>query len=140
MIGHYDQRHRGCRSQSLSEEGRTLVPHILQKLDEQKSEILLKFAEKNEVIETLKSENVVLKKRLVSLEDRVEELIALSCGSDLIISGNKVPLFTSGENCKDIVTDLIKNGLNCTMDSSGILESHRVGNASSTQRKNILIK
>ena len=87
----------------------------------------VKHAEKDDdVIETLKSENVVLKKRLVSLEDCVEELIALSRGSDLIISGNEVPLFTSGENCKDIMTDLIKNGLNCTMDSSGILEAHNV--------------
>ena len=49
----------------------------------------VKLAEKDEdVIETSKSENVVLKKRLVSLEDCVEELIALSRGSDLIISGN----------------------------------------------------
>jgi len=127
---------------NLPEESRIILELILGKLEEQKSEILAKLDDKEVIIEELKKDNLALKHRVSSLEEQVEDLAVSSRRNDLLVSGDKVPLFAPGESCSRIVTDVFRSELGYSLASSNIDSAYRIGRPprQGVDRRNILVK
>ena len=127
----------------LSEEGRAIVKLLLAKLEEQEALFTEKLEEKERTMQDIRKENAVLKEKMASLEEQIDDLAVNSRGNDVILSGDRLPASTIGENCPAVITDAIKQDLNYSLDVNQIVSAYRVGKKPSPQgpdKRKILVK
>ena len=128
---------------NLSEECQSVVEFLLAKLEEQRVAFTEKLEEKEKTMQNLSKENAALKKRVVSLEEQAEDLSVSSRNNDIIVSGDRLPASTTGENCPAVVADTIKREVNYEIDASKIASAYRVGKKSPSQgldKRKIVVK
>lgn len=127
----------------LSADGKLIVAAITAQLDIFKEDFLKKLAIKDKQIDSLKLEINTLHVKVANLEERIDDADAYERRDAIVISGNAVPQFQIGENCNDIVCNLVKNALKLKMNPSDISTSHRLGKKPTNQqpdRRNIIAK
>lgn len=94
-------------------------------------------------INDLQGEVNILKKRIIKLEDNIDEQEAYERRDTLIFSGDKLPTVAPHENCQNIVSKLLEENLNVKISASDISVSHRLGAKPKTQKpdkRKIIVK
>ena len=94
-------------------------------------------------IEKLESENVVMKKKIESLENKIDENDAYERKDTVIISGKSVPPVDKDEHCATLTCKLIKDQLNYVVSPNDISVVHRLGERKTTQgpdHRDIIVK
>ena len=137
-----------------SVDGKLLVPTLIkviknfqEKLVETFSDLKKELASYTKVqddkIEELQSEVSHLKKKMASLEDKIDDQEAYERREQVVISGSGVPEFKSGENCNVLVAEILKEKLKLNLGAVDISCSHRLGGKPASQkpdRRSIIVK
>ena len=100
-----------------------------------KTEFLAAITERDSKIVNMENETSLLKKRILALEDRIEENEAYERRDTLIISGSSIPPAQENENCSLAVRNLFKDKLNVVVSEGDISVSHRLGAKMNSQRQ-----
>ena len=116
---------------TLSEEGKVILSLLSGKIDE----ILGRLDAKDSRMESLENENIQLKRRISTLEDRVESIEATNRCNNLVLSGEEVSSLSSANSLKQPVIDMLKRHLNYVLPESGLLTAFRLGAKSQSQAK-----
>lgn len=98
---------------------------------------------KDTVISKLEEEVSKLKKKFVTLENKIEDTEAYERRDTVILSGSAVPLAADNEESTKVVTDIIKERVGVIIKPSDISVAHRLGKKPDTQapdRRNIIVK
>ena len=137
-----------------SNDGKHIVPTLIKlftefqasflaKMDEMKSEFIDLCSEKDRKITDHELKIKCLEQKVSSLEDKIDEGDAYERRDTLIISGDKVPVFTIDENCSQKVIDTLRTHLNYVLPASEISVAHRIGPPPASQaadKRNFIIK
>lgn len=130
----------------LSEDGKLIVSIISRKMDTFKGELARlteKLEEKDEKITQLEEEVSGLKTAVAKLEDRIDDADAYERRDTLLFSGDDIPAVSEGENCGQIVCDVIKEKLRLNFQTDILSIAHRVGKKPDKQgpdRRKIVVK
>ena len=128
---------------TLTDEGQAIVDAINSNIEIMKSEFLAKIDEKNKVITELKAEVNTLKTKMSALEEKIEDADAYERKDTVIFSGESLPDVTAGENCANIIAELLKHKLKLQVKSGEISVAYRVGKKPLKQirdRRNIVAR
>ena len=130
-------------SSKLSEEGKMIVAIIQHEFSIMKADLQATIESKNEEISDLKEEVNNLRKELNTVKLMVDDADAYERKDTIIISGDQVPLVTQGENCSEIVKDLISSELRISMSAESMSTVHRLGRKPANQapdRRSLIVK
>ena len=128
-----------------SKDGKVIVPAVItlfqeyhEKLDNMFKSMKTDFVEIIKTVRVevneLKSTVTTLQKRIVVLEDRIEENDLYERRDTLIFSGENMPVRESNENSAEVISELLKKQLNMTIGLNDISVSHRLSGKSASQR------
>lgn len=106
---------------------------VSDKIDSALSEILAKLSEKDVKIDQLEQENLILKRDILELGNRVDDLESDKMKNTLILSGEKLPKGENGESTAQVVCDVLQRHVNYILPVSDISSAYRIGKKSSTQ-------
>ena len=134
----------------LSDESRYIIDQIkiqFTELSNSFKSLSIKFdtviTKKDEEIRELKEVTCDLKKRILKLENTLDEEDAYIRRDSLLFSGNAIPNATNGEICKNIVKRVVFEKLNIEISDADISVAHRVGTKPPSQqpdRRQIIAK
>lgn len=127
----------------LSEGGKLIVDAINRHLLEMKQEFIEKLEEKNKLVEDLRIEVDTLKLKVSNMEEKLDDADAYERRDTLLFSGSDVPHGSDGENCANIVIDLVKDKLKLNLQRSDLSVCHRLGRKPVSQqpdKRNIVVK
>ena len=81
-------------------------------------------------------------KNIKSLQNNVDENDQYERKDTLIVSGPEVPVFSSNENCKNVLQDIFRRNLNLNINPADISVAHRLGRKpeSGIDKRNIIFK
>ena len=111
----------------LSDESQKIVTAIVAKMETLKTELFEALAERDKRIEALEREVDTLKTAVCKLEDKIEDAEAYERRDTVVVSGDAVPVAHVGENCANIVSQLVKENLKLEMTPTAISVAHRLG-------------
>ena len=97
------------------------------KLSTAVKEFKKQLAERDSIIDTLKSEVNVLKIKVMSLDNKKDDGEVNERRSTVIVSGSALPSAVEGEDCAEIVAGLVKEKINLVISPSAISGAHRLG-------------
>ena len=123
----------GSEVYQLTDEGEAIVSRLTSKIDEVYRKFEAIISEKDRKIEHLETELVTMKRNLTKLEEKIDDSEAYE-RRDMIVLSGELPLFKTGENCTNIVQQLVKDKLNLVIDSKDISVAHRLGKKPDSQR------
>lgn len=86
-----------------------------------------KLAAKDSLLDELSTEVVNLKKKVLTLENKLDDQEAYERRDTVILSGSDVPLATDKEDSSKVVSDLIKDKVGYHLRTSEISVAHRLG-------------
>ena len=135
-------------------DGKSLKPAILsvfqafeqnltQMFDDLRAEFLKVYEEQDQKILDLSTEVTDLKKKISKLEEKVDDQDAYERRDTLIFSGSSLPAVNPGENCTEIVKNLVQNEFQLIIATTDVSVSHRLGKKPTNQRpdkRNIIVK
>ena len=127
----------------LNDDQRFFLSIIEDKLSSISNDFKCKMDAKDAKIEGLEATIVDLKRKVVALENKIDDTEAYERRDTLIFSGGDLPPVTEGENTAQIVTTIVKEKLKVVLDNSNISVSHRLGSKPANQapdRRNIIVK
>ena len=75
----------------------------------------------------MSDEILVLRKRVVELEDKIEDNELYERRDTVIVSGDGIPAVSDNEDSSKIVTQLIKDKINLIVNPADISVAHRLG-------------
>ena len=130
-------------SDKLSGDGKLIVSVMINRFDSMKKEFFDLLATKNREVEELRDELCVMKKKVSLLEGTIDDGNAYERRDTVIFSGSAVPVVSNGENCRDIVINLVKEKLRIELPISEINIAHRLGKKPISQapdKRNIIVK
>ena len=96
----------------------------------------------NKVTELKKQVNA-LESKVEKLENNLDETSQYERRDTIIVSGPSIPISSSGENCKTIVRDLLREKLSMNINAEDISTAHRIGKQQrngTEDRRNIILK
>ena len=111
----------------LSEDSKYIIAFIERKfatMDEKFSDII---KSKNEEIDGLHGEIKGMKEDISKLKDLIDQGDAYERRDVLIFSGTKLPEVSAGENCKQILHNIVKENLRIEISHCDISTAHRLG-------------
>ena len=123
----------------LSKEGKILLSILSKKLDE----ISDRLDRREELLVKLEQENLGLKKRVSSMEDRIQLLENQNRRENLILSGRELLKLPSDPNIGQAVTDLLRRTLHVEIPHASMAKAHRIGVKPHTQgpdARSVLVK
>ena len=82
---------------------------------------------KDKNLKEMSDEILVLRKRVVELEDKIEDNESYERRDTVIVSGDGIPAVTDNEDSSKIVTQLIKDKINLIVNPADISVAHRLG-------------
>ena len=129
--------------ENLSKEGKALYKLIQDELSNFKTEIMEQLGTRTTEIQELKADVKVLKQEVEKLKSYIDDSDCYERRDTIIFSGNKIPASNVGENCTEIVRQIVKNELKIEISPTDISTSHRLGRKPSAQgqdRRNIVVK
>ena len=111
----------------LTAESKSIVALVNGKIETKFAELSASLIERDKKISLLEDELNTLKKHFKKLEEKLDEFEACDRKYSIIISGKSTPIYSSGENAKFIVNELLKSVLRMNVPSSDILNVFRIG-------------
>ena len=127
-------------SGKLSEESQTIISELNNRFTELSNSFSVLrthfesiLAKKEEEIQLLKTKTHDLEKRVLKLENSLDDEDAYIRRDTLIFSGTSVPEATNGEICKNIVKRIIEEKLKLKLSDADISVAHRLGKKPTSQ-------
>ena len=129
----------------LSEDGKKIVFAINARIDSVHSEFLRIISEKTKEIKDLKSEVGILRNKLTKMEEKVLDSETKERQNNMIFSGERIPDHQPGENCMQIIRNLMDTDLGTIIPSADIESAVRLGKVKNNQsdqpqKMSILVK
>ena len=131
----------------LSPEGKSIVSLVSKRMEALVSNLTSKFSraidERDQQIVQLKDEISVLKKDLTKFNEKFDDIETQERRNSVIVSGKSTPVCLSGENTKNVASDLLQNVLRTKIDPNDILSASRIGRTPASQqedRRSFIIK
>ena len=127
----------------MSDESRKIVNAITIEIDALKREFSSKLVAKNAEIDQLKMEVNSLRVKMCKVEEKIDSAEAYERRDTVVFSGSGVPRSVGGENCREIIHEVVKTKLNLNIAVSDISTAHRYGSVpTGTQqdRRGIIVK
>ena len=124
-----------------SKDGKDLIPilssllesfqyNFNMKFDDMQNKFFDQLKERDAKVMTLENEITGLKNDIQKLEDKIEENESYERRDTVILSGSKLPAYTSIENTPILVRDLLKKNLDVNIATDEISTAHRLGGKS----------
>ena len=117
----------------LSAENKKLLGYFEKKVSKLLNEFKQQLEGKDLLISNLEQKVSTLTKKVMVLEDKVEDNEAFERRDTLIISGSNLPVVSEGEDCSSLVRKLFKDKVNVNLKPTDISLAHRVGKKPVTQ-------
>ena len=117
----------------LKGDSKTMLTVLLNEFKELKEEFKKVVTSKDKEISELKSDVNDLKKTVNKLEEFIDDQDAYERRDTIILSGNNLPAVTSGENCTNLVCQVIKDNLRVEIPTTEINTAHRLGRKPTNQ-------
>ena len=130
-------------SQLIIKEMKEEFDMIKREIKDLKSKFGEFLAQKDEEISELKGEIGGLKEKVKELNNVLDDNEAYERRDTVVVSGGGLPVVQRGENCSEIVRELIKKELKLTIPISEISTTHRIGSKPNNQmpdKRNFIIK
>ena len=126
----------GIDTAGLSEENRNLAQILLKGMNTLVENQLTKMKLEHE------KEIGTLKKQIITLEEKLDDLENYGRRNTMVISGKDVPRVTTDENSIDTAVECIRNRLGVDITRNDIDVAHRLGRpqATSEDRRSIIVK
>ena len=119
----------------LSAEFKSVVALVNGKIEAKFAELSASLSERDQKISLLESELCTMRKDLKKMEEKLDEFEACDRKYSIIVSGKSTPMYSTGENTKFIVGDILKRVLRMDIPSSDILSAFRIGRVPSNQKE-----
>lgn len=129
--------------QVLTEEGQKIMAFFEKKMKDFMDKTNEEINKKDKRIEVLEQEMVNMKKKIMLLEERIEDSEAYERRDTIIVSGNEIPAAVDGENSANIVRETIKDKIGVVIKPTDISIAHRIGKKPNNQvadKRNIIVK
>ena len=123
----------------LSEDGKRIVEYMRKEF----MNITELLSSKTKEIESLRQEVNDLKSIVTKMENSIDDADAYERRDTVVFSGDEIPAVTSGENCANIIVNLLKNKMHIELQPREINTAHRLGKKPSNQtqdKRAIIIK
>ena len=117
----------------LSPDGKLIVSAMSKQIKKMEENFVSILTSKNDQIETLQTEVNDLKIKVCKMEDNLDEADAYQRKDTIIFSGNSIPVVTVGENCPNLVKNLLRDKLRIELDVRSVSTAHRLGKKLPTQ-------
>ena len=127
----------------FTDEQQKLYEIFERRLEKTVDGLVQKLTAKDEMIDTLRAELGSLRRKVIDLENKVEDTEAYERRDTIVVSGSDLPLVTEGEDSSEIFTDLVKNKIGVTIVKTNISVAHRLGPKPTTQtpdKRNLIVK
>ena len=114
---------------------------ILAEMEKMQSEFCQMLQVKTEEVQELRKEVTNLKSKITLLEDNLDETEAYERRDTIIMSGN-IPAESLGENCVELIRQVVKENLKLEIASSDISTAHRIGKKPQAPhlKRNLIVK
>lgn len=129
--------------QDLSEDQKMLFTLLEKRMNTVLKKYEDKMATRESQIEEMSTEILNLRKKVMSLEDKIEDTEAYERRDTVIVSGSDLPDGTEDEDTPKVFTSIIKNKIGVIVKPTDISVAHRLGRKSLTQgpdKRNIIVK
>ena len=127
----------------LSEESRSIVMLFRNDISELKTHFESLLKRKDAEISELKESVSHLKEELSKAKLLIDDADAYERKDTVILSGEHIPLAETGENCIEIVKNIVKDHFKINLSTETISTAHRLGRKPPNQtpdRRNIVVK
>ena len=104
--------------------------------------LVQKLTSKDEMIETLRAELGLVRRKVIDLENKVETTEVYEPRETIVVSGSDLPPVTEEEDSSEIFTELVRNKIGVTIEKTNIWVAHRLGPKLTTQtpdKRNIIV-
>ena len=128
---------------SLRAEFIKMRDEMKKEMEDLKTKFETAIAKKDEDIERLSSENKELRACADRLEEKLDDSDAYERKDCIVFSGDDVPSAGLGENCKEVVLQLVKEKLKINLQPSDVSTAHRLGRKPVSQgadRRKLIMK
>ena len=125
----------------LTDEQQKFYEIFERRLEKTVDGLIQKLTAKDEMIDTLRAELGLPKRKVIDLENTVEDTEAYERRDTIVVSGSDLPLVTEGDDSSEIFTDLVKNKIGIV--KTNISVAHRLGPKPTTQtpdKRNLIVK
>ena len=98
---------------------------------------------KDTMMDQMSAEISILRNKVMSLEDKLEDTEAYERRDTVIFSGSELPAVTDDEDCSKVITELLKDKVNYFLRQSEISVAHRLGQKTESQtpdKRKIIVK
>ena len=113
-------------------------PSLIQKVEERIATVMENFekrlAVKDSIITTMKEEIATLRKKVLDLEEKIDDNEAYERRDTVIFSGTDIPTVQEAEDTVKVITTLVKDKIGVVMKKDDISVAHRLGPKRNTQR------
>ena len=117
----------------LKVDSKAMMTILLKQFKDLRNDFKNNLEAKDKEIEILQHDLQDVRKTVRKLEDSIDDQNAYERRDTIIISGSHIPKATTGENCSDIVRQLIKEKLKIELPPSEVNTVHRLGTKSPSQ-------
>ena len=127
------------RLSGLSADGKRIVAYMRKEF-ERMTDLL---TSKSKEIDDLKNEVFNLKELVSKLDNSIDDADAYERRDTIVFSGDQIPEVSQGENCANIIQDIIKNKLRIELPLREINTAHRMGRKPQNQtedKRAIIVK
>ena len=107
----------------LSREGKIILSLLTAKLDS----IADRLEKRDEKLFKLEQENLDLKRKLSTLEDRLQHLDNYNRRENIVLSGREIQNLPSDLDLRSSVGDLLKRVLQVEIPHASLVKAHRIG-------------
>ena len=136
-------RNHCSRKMRLTGEAKQIVADITAQFDSLKEEFRQMVKTKDEEIQKLTAEVGTLRKEVDKCREEIDSAEQYERRDTLVISGNAVPTFVTGEISSNVCRDLIKEKLRIEIKEADISTAHRIGKKPRSQqpdKRNLIMK
>ena len=132
---------------NLSPDAQLIITYIQEEFIKMKTELreemAAMFGPKLKEVDELKTQVMELNSKVSKLETLIDEADQYERRDCLLLSGPALPIATTGENCKNLVQNLIRSECDVNIDVSDISTAHRIGKRPLSQqpdKRSIIVK
>lgn len=129
--------------QELSADQKLIFSLLEFKMKKLVADLQGQLSSKDSAIQHLEHEVTTLRKRVMMLEDRVEDADSYERRDTVVVSGSEVPEATNDEDSSRVFINIVKNKVGINVKPSDISTAHRLGRKSSTQapdKRSLIVK
>lgn len=129
--------------ENLSPDAQLIITYMQVEFGKMKDEFSAMLNLKQQELDAVKAEVKSLNEKVFKLECLIDDADAYERRDTVVLSGPAVPTFQTGENCKNIVQQVLAQECRVNIQANDISTAHRLGKKNPSQlpdKRNIIVK